>query len=74
MLRYDDVVMHVPVEVAARGREAAARHNIDEDLGQEPEPFCAECSADIGIFLRYGTDWRHYLGDVSAGQIEVFDP
>ena len=24
LLRYDDVVMHVPVEVAARGREAAA--------------------------------------------------
>ena len=46
----------------------------DEDLCQEPEPFCAECGADIGIFLRYGTDWRHYLGDVTTGQIEVFDP
>ena len=29
LLRYDDVVMHVPVEVAARGREAAATHNVD---------------------------------------------
>ena len=29
VLRHDDVVMHVPVEVAARGREAAARHNVD---------------------------------------------
>ena len=29
LLRYDDVVMHVPVEVAARGREAAAKHNVD---------------------------------------------
>ena len=46
----------------------------DEDLCQEPEPFCAECGVDIGIFLRYGTDWRHYLGDVTTGQIEVFDP
>jgi hypothetical protein len=47
----------------------------DEDPCQEPEPFCAECGADIGIFLRYGTDWRHYLGDVTtAVQIEVFDP
>ena len=47
----------------------------DEDPCQEPEPFCAECGADIGIFLRYGTDWRHYLGDVTTtGQIEVFDP
>ena len=29
LLRYNDVVMHVPVEVAARGREAAAKHNVD---------------------------------------------
>ena len=29
VLRHDDVVMHFPVEVAARGREAAARHNVD---------------------------------------------
>jgi maleylacetate reductase len=28
-LRHDDVVMHVPVEVAARAREAAARSDID---------------------------------------------
>jgi hypothetical protein len=46
----------------------------DEDPAPEPEPFCAECGTDIGIFLRYGTDWRHYLGDVTTGQIEVFDP
>ena len=29
LLRYDDVVMHVPVEVAARAREAAAKHSVD---------------------------------------------
>jgi maleylacetate reductase len=28
-LRHDDVVMHVPVQVAERAREAAARNNID---------------------------------------------
>jgi maleylacetate reductase len=28
-LRYDDVVMHVPVEVARRARAAAAEHSID---------------------------------------------
>ena len=28
-LRYDDVVMHVPVEVALRAREAATAHDID---------------------------------------------
>jgi alcohol dehydrogenase class IV len=27
--RHDDVVMHVPVDVAVRAREAAARHNAD---------------------------------------------
>ena len=35
----------------------------------------AECDPDLGIFLRYGTDWRHCRGDATAiGQIEVFDP
>lgn len=28
-VRHDDVVMHVPVEVAERAREAAARHDVD---------------------------------------------
>jgi maleylacetate reductase len=28
-LRYDDVVMHVPVEVAGRAREAAVEHHVD---------------------------------------------
>ena len=28
-VRHDDVVMHVPVEVAARAREAAARNDVD---------------------------------------------
>jgi hypothetical protein len=47
----------------------------DEDPCQEPEPFCAECGASIGIFLRHGTNWRHYLGDNTVtGQVEMFDP
>jgi maleylacetate reductase len=29
VLRHDEVVMHVPVEVASRAREAAARHRVD---------------------------------------------
>ena len=28
----------------------------DPDPGREPEPYCARCGADIGIFLRYGPD------------------
>jgi hypothetical protein len=49
---------------------------IDEpDPGREPEPFCGECGAHIGIFLRYGLDWRHFRGDPTIiGQIELFDP
>ncbi len=47
----------------------------DPDPCREPEPFCAECGADIGIFLRLGLDWRHYRGDGTIiGQIELFDP
>jgi hypothetical protein len=47
----------------------------DPDPGREPEPFCAECGAAIGIFLRFGLDWRHYRGDGTIiGQIEQFDP
>jgi len=49
---------------------------IDDDYPcQEPEPYCAECGDDIGIFLRFGLDWRHYHGDgTTAGQIGLFDP
>jgi hypothetical protein len=47
----------------------------DPDPSREPEPFCAECGANIGIFLRYGLDWRHFRGDGTViGQIEMFDP
>jgi hypothetical protein len=47
----------------------------DPDPGREPEPFCAECGADIGIFLRLSLDWRHFSGDsTTIGQIELFDP
>jgi hypothetical protein len=47
----------------------------DPDPGREPEPFCAECGANIGIFLRYGLEWRHFRGDGTIiGQIELLDP
>ncbi len=52
------------------------RDDIDDpDPGREPEPYCALCGADTGIFLRYGLDWRHYRGSATAaGPIELFDP
>ncbi len=47
----------------------------DEDLSPEPEPFCLTCGTDLGIFLRYGLDWRHFRGDgTTIGQIELIDP
>jgi hypothetical protein len=36
-------------------------------------PFCEKCGADIGIFLRFGFDWRHYR-NTANGDIELFDP
>lgn len=45
------------------------------DPAEHPEPFCMVCDADVGIFLRFGLDWRHYRGDgTTAGLIELFDP
>jgi len=42
---------------------------------EEPEPYCLKCGADVGIFLRFGLDWRHYRGDgTTAGDIELFEP
>jgi hypothetical protein len=39
-------------------------------------PYCVACGAELGIFLRYGLGWRHYLdrGDgMTSGCFEVFD-
>jgi len=41
--------------------------------GYAPAPYCATCGADIGIFLKFGLDWRHYRGTI-LGQAELFDP
>jgi hypothetical protein len=46
----------------------------DPDASDEAEPHCAVCGADVGIFLKFGLDWRHYHGDgTTTGPIEVFD-
>lgn len=44
------------------------------DPAADPEPYCTICGADLGIFLRFGPDWRHYRGGTTAGPIELFDP
>lgn len=49
----------------------------DEDDGDvvsdEPEPYCALCGADIGIFVRFGLDWMHYRGGTTIAKVEQFD-
>jgi hypothetical protein len=51
----------------------------DEDPGdfshaEDPAPVCAHCGSDIGIFLKYGLQWRHYRGGEALGRAEIFDP
>ncbi len=43
------------------------------DGSEEPAPVCGRCGADIGIFLKFGLDWRHYRG-ATLGEAELFDP
>jgi len=51
----------------------------DDDLGnvghaEDPVPVCARCGSGIGIFLKFGLQWRHYRGGDALGQAEIFDP
>jgi hypothetical protein len=41
---------------------------------EEPAPKCGVCGADIGIFLKFGLDWRHYREGAALGTAEIFDP
>jgi hypothetical protein len=43
----------------------------DPDGG--PAPVCARCGGDLGIFLKFGLDWRHYRGE-GLNDIELYDP
>ena len=51
-----------------RSREPCAGDGTDD-----PAPYCAICDGDIGIFLKFGLDWRHYAG-TDLTDIELFDP
>jgi hypothetical protein len=43
------------------------------DGSDDPAPFCAQCGADISVFLKFGLDWRHYKAS-TLDDIELFDP
>jgi hypothetical protein len=51
----------------------ALEHDEEEEASPDPEPYCAICGVGIGIFLRFGLDWRHFRGEGAIGQIELFD-
>jgi hypothetical protein len=43
------------------------------DGSEDPAPFCAVCGGDIGVFLKFGLDWRHYRG-TDLTDLELFEP
>jgi hypothetical protein len=43
------------------------------DGTDDPAPFCAQCGADLGVFLKLGLDWRHYRA-TALDDIELFEP
>jgi hypothetical protein len=45
----------------------------DDDPGDDPAPVCAQCGGNLGIFLKFGLDWRHYRGD-GLDSLEIYDP
>ncbi len=46
----------------------------DRGCDQGPVPVCGRCGADIGIFIKFGLDWRHFREGAALGQAEIFDP
>ena len=44
------------------------------DYAEDPVPVCARCGSEIGIFIKFGLQWRHYRGGEALGQAEIFDP
>jgi hypothetical protein len=46
----------------------------DRGYDKEPVPVCGRCGADIGIFVKFGLEWRHYRDGFALGQAEIFDP
>ena len=48
--------------------------DADHDGGAaDPAPICGRCGGDLGIFLRFGLDWRHYTG-TGLHDIEMYEP
>jgi hypothetical protein len=46
----------------------------DFDHAEDLAPVCARCGSELGIFLKFGLQWRHYRGGEALSQAEIFDP
>ena len=40
---------------------------------RRPRAACAVCGGDIGVFLKFGLEWRHYRG-TDLTDLELFEP
>jgi hypothetical protein len=47
---------------------------VDRSCDEVLAPVCARCGADLGIFIKFGLDYRHYREGATLGQAEIFDP
>ena len=47
---------------------------VDRGYDEALVPVCARCGADLGIFIKFGLEWRHYVEGATLGQAEIFDP
>lgn len=45
----------------------------DDHPDDDPAPVCARCDGNLGIFLKFGLDWRHYRGE-GLDNLELYDP
>jgi hypothetical protein len=63
-----------PCEARLRGLSRHLDPDPDDDLdpAEDPVPVCARCGSGIGIFLKFGLQWRHYRGGDALGQLPVY--
>jgi hypothetical protein len=60
-------------DALAADADPARSGPVDRGYDEALAPVCARCGADLGIFIKFGLDWRHYRG-AALGQAEIFDP
>ena len=53
--------------------DLASDPDDDDNPDDDPAPVCVRCGGNLGIFLKFGLDWRHYRGEGLDG-LELYDP